>query len=64
MKTPVIYTSVCIPKELAREIDEKTIGKGYRSRAEFILHAVRKELSQVCASEQEQAQKTTPLGGA
>jgi hypothetical protein len=39
------YVNVRLPAELIRIIDEKIVGKfGYRSRAEFIKEAVRKEL--------------------
>jgi len=43
------YVNVKVPEELAREID-KLIDKkvlGYRSRAEFIIEAIREKLSSV-----------------
>ena len=39
------YVSIKLPSELIEIIDEEIVGKlGYRSRAEFIKEAIRKEL--------------------
>ena len=37
------YTNVAIPEELAHEVDNfvKKSKKGYRSRAEFVIEAIR-----------------------
>jgi len=43
------YVNVKVPEELAREIDKLVDRKvlGYRSRAEFIIEAIREKLSSV-----------------
>ncbi len=40
------YTNVAIPEELAKTIDEKIKKEslGYRSRAEFVIEAIRNKL--------------------
>ena len=63
MKEATIYTSVCIPKEIAREIDNLIKGKGYRSRSEFINYATRKELDQIRAREEEETRRNEVIGG-
>ncbi|MBU3940705.1 MAG: ribbon-helix-helix domain-containing protein [Nanoarchaeota archaeon] len=43
-----IYVNVSFPLELIKEIDKtwKKSKKGYRSRAEFVLQAVREKLKE------------------
>jgi metal-responsive CopG/Arc/MetJ family transcriptional regulator len=40
------YTNIGIPEELAKEIDFliKKLGLGYRSRAEFVVEAIRQKM--------------------
>jgi len=41
------YTSVTLPKELLDIVDDKSKGKGYSSRAEFVKQAIRHEIKRI-----------------
>lgn len=41
------YTSVKIPKALARQIDKVLSHRAYKSRTEFIIDAIRRRLDEI-----------------